>query len=51
MSWTAIAWGAVIAFILGLFVWIAIACLGALFGAIADRLGRAMLKIWRSGRL
>lgn len=47
MSWTALAWGAVIAFVLGFAVWAAIACLSAL----AARLGEAMLKAWKEHRL
>jgi hypothetical protein len=47
MSLTALAWGAVIAFVLGFAVWAAISALGA----FAGWLGRAMLKAWKEGRL
>jgi hypothetical protein len=47
MSLTALAWGAVIAFVLGFAVWAAIAALGA----AAAWIGVAKLRVWRSGRL
>jgi hypothetical protein len=46
MSWNALAWGTVISFVLGFAVWATIACLGAL----AARLGLAMLKAWKEHR-
>lgn len=43
MSPTALAWGVLIAFVLGFVAWVAVACVGAL----AARLGEAMLKAWK----